>query len=206
MRRSHKSQKIALWAIAILFALGVFVKMLSGMDGATGAVLVFFLVIGAMLLVGAWGWGKAIENIYNAFKDQQERQVMRDEIEARTLRKLREEQDRRPPREEEQLPRPLLPRWNETDDQYEARRSGLRQHETGNLQSPKAWGVGSQNETASEVKSRSAVDESFSEQTRQRYCTNCGTQARTGDRFCAACGHELTSTDIDAQARGENGH
>ncbi len=92
----YRFEKLVLWAIGIVVVVGLFVRMLGGMEGETGVVLVFFIIIGALLLLGSWGWGKALENTYNSFKDQQERQSMRDEIDARTLRKLREEQGRGP--------------------------------------------------------------------------------------------------------------
>jgi hypothetical protein len=90
----YRFEKLVMWAIGIVVVIGLFVRMLGGMEGEAGVVLVFFLFVGAMLLLGIWGWGKAVKNTYNSYKDQQDRQAMRDEIDARTLRKLREEQGR----------------------------------------------------------------------------------------------------------------
>ncbi|MDP9475937.1 MAG: zinc-ribbon domain-containing protein [Actinomycetota bacterium] len=99
-----------------------------------------------------------------------------------------------------------LPRWHETADRYEARRRVHPKEEIGCSEGAGVNNPGSRKEAVGLPRSLPAAGEGILERTRQRYCTNCGTRARTGDRFCAACGHELVPTDIDAEARGENGH
>lgn len=101
---------------------------------------------------------------------------------------------------QEQPPRRPLPRWNETADRHEARRRGQRKEEIASSEGPEVGDLGSHNEAVDRARSRPAANQGFSVQVPQRYCTNCGTRARTGDRFCAACGHGLNSTDIDAKA------
>lgn len=160
-----------------------------------GAILFWFgLFVVLCLFLGAWGWGKAIRMLHSQQKDQQKRQNMRDEIDARTLRRLREEQGWGLRGEAQTQPsRQPLPRWNETTDQYESRRREQRKERIAGFEGPEVGNLELHNETVGRARSRPAIGEGFSEQTQHRYCTKCGTQARAGDRFCAACGDELAS-------------
>ncbi len=195
MGRLYGFEKIALWVIGILFVFGLFAKALSGMEGETGAVLVFFLFVGACLALTYWGWSGAIRILLGQQRDQQERQNVRDEIDARALRKLREEEGLGPRGEARaEPPRQPLPRWNETADEYESRRGGQRRDGISNLEGYEAGNSGSYDGTAGEARSRPAGGEGFPEQVQQRHCTNCGVPARAGDRFCAACGEELLAS------------
>ncbi len=160
-----------------------------------GAILFWFgLFVALCLALTYWGWSRAIRTLRDQHLHQQERQNVRDEIDARTLRKLREEQARGPGGgAQSRSSRQPLPRWGETADEYESRRGGQRRDGIRNLGGYEAVNSGSSDVTAGEARSRPAAGEGFPEQGQQRYCTNCEVPARAGDRFCAACGDELAS-------------